>query len=668
MRPPFVPFSTQHLHAVGVWLALTVVLIAAGRRLDERRRRVAARTLSVVLVVYYGVESVVRVGALGARMMDTLPFEMCSALFFVGAFGLWTGNLVALEVTWFWTLSGPIHALLTPTPRAGFPDPNFFQYFLAHGLLVFAALFVALVLRTAPRPGGVRRSFAALLVFVPVIGVVDLATGENYLYLRHKPPSPTLVDVLGPWPLYVGNGLIVALASFAVVNLPFVIARRRAGTGTARLPPGPRTPGFVQLARFATRPFAFFDACAARYGDIFTVDMATYGKFVMVASPDLVKQVLTADPGTLFGGSANRDLEPFVGPRSLLLLDGDEHLRHRRLVTPPFHGDRMRAYTRLMAEGTRAAIARMPTGQPFAIHPYTQAIALEVILRAVFGLTEGESKDRMASALVAYLEPPSPLLMFLPRVDLPLSPYRAFLRRRSAVDREIVALLAARRRGASGSGEDILSLLLATRDEAGLPMTDGEARDELMTLLIAGHETTATALAWAIERLVTHPGVLARAAAEVRDVDDPELLASCEYLEAVIKESLRMRPIFPDVVREAQVEWKLGDWTLPPKTRLAPCIHLAHHREASWPDARAFRPERFVGAKTDPYAWFPFGGGTRRCLGMAFALHEMKIVLGTMLRHAKLRPVASAVRPVRRGVTLAPERGCVVVLDETRVV
>jgi cytochrome P450 len=416
---------------------------------------------------------------------------------------------------------------------------------------------------------------------------------------------------------------------------------------TAVLPPGPRTPGVVQLLHFATRPFDFFDACAATFGDPFTVDMATYGKFVMVSSPELVKHVMTADATVLSGGSANRDLEPFVGPRSLLLLDGEEHVRHRRLLMPPFHGERMRAYTTLMAEGTRAAVATMPTREPFAIHPYTQQIALEVILRAVFGLGAGDAKERMARVILAYLEPPSPILMFLPKVDVPLSPYRGFLRRRDAVDREIFALLGARGSGAAEPNDDILSLLLAARDEAGEAMTDQELRDELMTLLIAGHETTATALAWAVERLAAHPDALERAAADARAVDDPEALTRCEYLDAVVKETLRMRPVFPDVVREARTEWRLGDWMLPPKTRVSPCIHLAHHRRETWDDPSVFRPERFIGARIDPYAWFPFGGGTRRCLGMAFAMHEMKIVLGTFLRQATLRPNPRPVRPVR---------------------
>jgi hypothetical integral membrane protein (TIGR02206 family) len=657
---PFVPFSREHFGAVAVWLVLTVGLVAAGRRLDERGRVRAARALAVVLVVYYAIESIVRVSILGMRVWDTLPFEMCSALFFIGAFGLWTGSVVALEVVWFWTMSGPIHALITPTPRAGFPDLNYFQYFFAHGLLVFTALFVTIALRKPPGRGAVMRSFVALVAFIPIVAVVDLASGENYLYLRHKPPSPTLVDALGPWPFYVGAGTGVALASFLVVSIPWLITR-----GRDPLPPGPRAPGIVQLMRFATKPFDFFDEQAAKFGDAFTVDMAAYGRFVIVSSPELVKKIFTADMNVMHAGKANRDLEPFVGSRSLLLLDGAEHLRIRRLIMPPFHGDRMRAYASMMAEKTRAAAENMPVGSAFAIHDTTQAIALEIILRAVFGLTHGAEKDRMQRALVDYLEPPSPVLMFLPKVSLPMTPYRKFLDRRDAVDREIFALIEARR---GGDGDDILALLMAARDEDGKALTDQELRDELMTLLIAGHETTATSLAWAIERLASHPDVLARLVKEISACETPEMLVECAYLDAVVKESLRMRPIFPDVVREVQGPFVLGDFTLPDKTRVAPCIHLAHYREASWPNAKDFDPERFMpkdgsGVKIDPYTWFPFGGGTRRCPGMAFAMYEMKIVLGTLLQHVELRK-GEAMRPVRRGVTLAPEGGARVTIDK----
>jgi len=223
---PFVPLSAQHLVAVASWAALTLGLTIRDRKRPESVRRRHAKVLAVVLVAYYVAESLVRVTALGMRVMDTLPFEMCSALFFIDAFALWTGRVFALEVMWYWTMAGPIHALITPTPRTGFPDPNYFQYFLAHGLLLFSAVYGVLALLPVVRPSGVWRALAALVVFVVVVSGVDLVTGENYVYLRHKPPSPTLLDALGPWPLYIATGMGVALASFAVWSVPWVVARR----------------------------------------------------------------------------------------------------------------------------------------------------------------------------------------------------------------------------------------------------------------------------------------------------------------------------------------------------------------------------------------------------------------------------------------------------------
>ncbi len=516
--PPFVPLSPQHLVAVTAWATLTLVMTIHDRKRPENVRRRNAKALAAVLVVYYAIESIVRVTVLGMRVMDTLPFEMCSALFFIDAFALWTGNLIALEVMWYWTMAGPIHAFITPTPRAGYPNLNYFQYFAAHGLLIFSAVYGTIALMPAPRRGGVWRSLAALVAFIGIVAGVDLVTGENYVYLRHKPPSPTLVDALGPWPYYTLSGIGVALASFALWSVPWIIAGR---LRKPVLPPEPRTPAIIQLLRFATQPFAFFDRCAAKLGDPFTVDMAMFGKFVLVSDPALVKQVFTGDPEVFHAGKANRDLEPFVGPRSLLLLDGAEHLRLRRLLLPPFHGERMRTYAEIMADRTRAALARVPKDEPFAMQPLTQTITLEIILRAVFGLEHGAAKDRMFEALTRYLEPPSPLLMFLPLVDLPLTPYRAFLRRRGAVDREIFALLETRRAERDTPHDDILGLLLSARDEAGAPLTDSELRDELMTLLIAGHETTATALTWTFERLLTHPDVLERLMAELAGARRP---------------------------------------------------------------------------------------------------------------------------------------------------
>ena len=444
------------------------------------------------------------------------------------------------------------------------------------------------------------------------------------------------------------------------------------------LPPGPRGPAFLQTLGYTYWTFPFFDRCARRYGDPFTLRMPGFGAFVMVSAPELVKQVFTGDPEQLHAGEANAILEPVVGPRSVLLLDGKEHLRQRRLLLPPLHGERMQAYATLMAEIAAAEVERMPLGTAFSIHEHMQRITLQVILRAVFGLDEGAQMDELAALLVDFTRPPPSLMIFVPPAyleyaDVPLSPYRTFLRRRDRVDRALRAILRAKMAAPDPSRTDILSLLLSARDEDGGAMTEDELRDELVTMLLAGHETTATALAWTFALVLRHPEVAARLQDEVEGAlaadGTPDLgkLTANEFLDAVVKESLRLRPILPDVVRRVQRPTTVAGYEIPEGAFLTPCIYLAHRRPESWPEPERFRPERFLGAKLDPYAWFPFGGGIRRCLGMAFALYEMKIVVGITLLRARLRLATDdPVRVVRRTVTLAPAGGTPVVLEARR--
>lgn len=440
-------------------------------------------------------------------------------------------------------------------------------------------------------------------------------------------------------------------------------------------PPVVRTPSIVQLLQFSLRPLEFFDACARRYGDVFTVRLPSFGDYVMLGSPALVKQVFTEDSETLHAGKANALLEPIVGANSVLLLDGKPHLRQRRLLLPPLHGERMHAYAELMAKITRDALRVMPRGEPFSIHGPMQSITLQVILRAVFGLDEGAQMDALATLLTEYLTPPPAIFTFLPLeyADFPLSPYRAFVRRREAVDRELRKILRARMATPDPTRTDILSLLLSARDEDGRAMSEDELRDELLTMLLAGHETTATALAWTFACILDTPEVSARLddeLARVRGANgeiDIAALVRNEYLDAVVKESLRLRPIIPDVVRRVQQPYRIAGYDVPVGAFLTPCIHLVHRRADLYPEPDRFRPDRFVGVKPDPYAWFPFGGGIRRCLGMAFALYEMKVVLGIILAHAQLRLADQ--RPigvVRRGITLAPSGGTRVVLRDAK--
>lgn len=441
------------------------------------------------------------------------------------------------------------------------------------------------------------------------------------------------------------------------------------------LPPGSPLPAVAQIAQFTFRPLPYFEECLARYGDPFTVDMGPVGTYVGVVSPELIKQVFTADPDALRAGEANVILEPVVGRHSVLLLDGPRHLRQRRLLLPPLHGERMQTYSRIMADATAASVARMPSGAPFAVHSHMQEITLRVILRAVFGLDEGETMRALEARLIEFLKPPPAAMTFVPvrYLDFPLSPYRTFVRRRDAVDHVLREVLRTRRAGGTDGRTDILSLLMAARDEEAQPMTDDELRDELITMLVAGHETSATALSWTVACLLENPDVAAKLDAELDGARDDEggldlgALPRLEFLDAVVKESLRLRPILPDVVRRVCAPTKVAGYDIPVGANLMPCIYLAHQRAETWDEPRRFRPERFVGAKIDPYTWLPFGGGVRRCVGMAFALHEMKVVLGELWLRTRLRlETPGPVKTVRRTVTMAPDGGTRVVMTERR--
>jgi cytochrome P450 len=438
------------------------------------------------------------------------------------------------------------------------------------------------------------------------------------------------------------------------------------------LPPGPKQPALIQTLRWSFDPLPFLDQCHERYGSTFTMRLAMLGDFVMVTDPAHIKQVFTADAATLEAGRVNRIIEALVGPTSILVLDQDAHLRQRRLLLPPFHGERMHAYANIMRGITEASLERWPVAEPFSVHPFVQSITLDVILRAVFGLAEGAAMRELAEMLVELFTPPPPLLAFLPiaRLDVPLSPYRKFLRLRERTDQKLYALIAERRQVPDlAERSDILSLMLAARDDRGRPMSDVELRDELVTMIAAGHETTATTLAWALGQILAAPAVHARLREEAQAVldDQPldaERLGRLEYTEAVVKETLRLRPIVPIVARHVSAPFTVGGHELPVGSNVAPCIYLTHRRPDLYPEPERFMPERFLGKKPDPYEWLPFGGGLRRCLGMAFALFEAKIVLATVMARADLRMAqATPIQTVRRGITLAPAHGTRVVLS-----
>jgi cytochrome P450 len=438
------------------------------------------------------------------------------------------------------------------------------------------------------------------------------------------------------------------------------------------LPPGLQRPSFVQLLQWSSAPLAYLDECAQRFGDIFTGRFLGLGTVVFVSSPELNKQIFTGDPRVLHAGEANEILRPLVGSWSVLLLDEAAHLRHRRLLLPPFHGERMASYAEQMRDVTAARVAGWSASKSFAIYPEMQAITLDVILRAVFGLAEGAQMHALAAKLVAVFRPPPAVLIFMPQLhaDVAWNPYRHFYRLREIVYRDIDAIVRERRRAPDlATRTDILSLLLAARDEEGRPLRDEEVRDELMTMIAAGHETTATSLAWAFERILALPEVGAKVHAELREVVgdgrvEPAMLPRLVYLDAVIKETMRLRTILPAVVRRLTAPFQLGEYLLPKGVAVAPCIYLTHLRPDLYPDPTRFSPERWLGdKKLDPYAYFPFGGGIRRCIGMAFALYEMKIILATTLTRAALRLPGGPEDLARHGIVIAPKHGTRVVMD-----
>lgn len=421
------------------------------------------------------------------------------------------------------------------------------------------------------------------------------------------------------------------------------------------LPPGPRVPRPIQLARWIARPSPFLDASRARYGDVFTLRLAGETPWIILADPELIRTVFTGDPRLLHAGEANHILLPVLGPHSVLLLDEDAHLAQRRLLLPPFHGERLRGSAELMRELAEREVGGWPSREAFPLLPRLQALTLEVILRVVFGLHEPARLARMRAALqamLAWLTSPRQFFMLAAlgpdRVD------RLGLVRRALapVDALIYEEIADRRRGHAGA-DDVLSLLLDARHEDGAPMSDPELRDELLTLLLAGHETTASGLAWALERLLRHPQAWERLQA-----------GDGAYAEAVVKETLRIRPVLALVLRKLTAPMELGAHALPAGVALAPCIHLLHRRADLYPDPLAFRPERFLEAQPSAYAWIPFGGGVRRCLGASFAQLEMRVVLEAVARHAALAPVRpEGERVVRRAITLTPERGALAVRE-----
>ncbi len=436
-----------------------------------------------------------------------------------------------------------------------------------------------------------------------------------------------------------------------------------------KLPDGPRAPAAIQLMLTLFRPLETLEEYQKRYGDIFRPMIGRGDEFVVLSNPKAIQELFSADPKLFCSGSGNKILHPLVGDWSLLLLDGDRHQSQRRLLNPAFHGERMRAYAQLIRNITEQVTSNWTVGKSFIARSVMQEISLRVILQAVFGLDEGERFQQLQRLLCGMLDtfdsPFKSSLLFVKALQKDFgawSLWGRFLRQRKQADRLIYAEIHKRRQQSRFDGEDILSLMMVACDEAGQPMTDRQLRDELMTLLLAGHETTASALAWALYWIHKLPTVRDQLLKELASVDkdaDPGEIARLPYLTAVCQETLRLYPIaLFAFTRILQAPFRLMGYEFAPGTRISPCIYLVHHRQDIYPQPKQFRPERFLERQFSPYEYLPFGGSNRRCLGMAFALYEMKLVLATILSRWELALVNQRpVRPVRRVVTTTPAGG-----------
>ena len=407
-------------------------------------------------------------------------------------------------------------------------------------------------------------------------------------------------------------------------------------------------------------PYRWMAKRRERYGDVFNSRFPFFGDVVYVADPALVKEVFAGDPKVFHAGEANATvLGDALGDNSLLTLDEVRHMSQRKLLLPPFHGAAVRRYVDVIAEAAAREVDAWTIGRPFALRPHMQAITLDVILRAVFGVRDGERMDLFRERIprLGNLSSVLDWLPFMQRDFGGLTPAARFRKAVAGVDELIYAEIAERRAlGAAADRDDVLSLLLGARHEDGSPMSDIELRDELMTLLTAGHETTATGLSWAFERLLRTPRVMEQL---LESLDDDD------YLDAVVKETLRVRPVIVDVARKLTRDTSIAGWQLPAGTMVLPAIAAVHMRPDLYPAPEEFRPERFLDEGAESYSWIPFGGGVRRCIGASFAQVEMRVVLGEVLRRVRLR--ADSQRPERpqvRHVTVVPSRGCRVVVEE----
>lgn len=442
------------------------------------------------------------------------------------------------------------------------------------------------------------------------------------------------------------------------------------------LPPGPRRPAPAQAMAWLLRPVPFMERARRRYGKVFLARLGPDHNVVFLSDPELTEAVFAGDSELLRTGDINGVFRRIIGPNSILLLDGDEHLRRRRLLLPVFHGESLRRFERAMQQATEAEIDTWPVGRPFSALPRIHRISTEVVMRAIFGIRDEDAPEAVREVLPRFLELCRTPAVFMPVLRRELGGRSAWgkllnsireldeilldqIRRRRMIEDLDARPERFRPRRTSDdldSRPDLLSRLVHARDEEGDGLSDAEIRDELITLLVAGHETTSGAIAFALEQLVHHPRVLDRFEVAIADGEE-------RYLDAVVKESLRRRPVLPIVGRKLTARARLGDYVVPEGTVLMPCIYLLHHEPDLYPHPEEFDPERFLDGSAGTYAWIPFGGGIRRCAGAAFATLEIKVVLRTIFGRLSVRSSGSSEAPVRRSVSLAPRRGAEIIVE-----
>ncbi|NET89770.1 MAG: cytochrome P450 [Kamptonema sp. SIO1D9] len=434
-----------------------------------------------------------------------------------------------------------------------------------------------------------------------------------------------------------------------------------------KFPEGPRSPELIQTIELITNSLNYLERCNQRYGDIFTIRFLSYPPSVIVSNPQAIEEIFTADPKIFNLEQGNKILPPaLLGANSVIFMDGDRHEERRRLLSPPFRGERMRVYGQLIFDITQQIISQWTIGKPFQVRSAMQQISMQTILRAVFGLNEGNRLQQLENLLTSMMNifssPWRSSFLFIEALQRDLGPWSLwgnFLRTRKQADELIYEEIHQRRNDPNLSGEDVLSLAIAARDSQGQSMTPIELRDELMTLLVAGHDNVASSLAWALYWIHRLPEVREKLLTEIETLGshpEPLEVTQLPYLEAVCQETLRICPpvlfTFPRIL---QAPFSIMGYDLQPGTLISPCIYLTHQRPDLYPEPKSFQPERFLAKKFSPFEFFPFGGGNRRCLGVAFAQFEMKLILAKILSHLQLTSTnLDSIKPQLRGGTLAP--------------